>query len=420
MTWSRTTIRDNVAKGKSMRGLKFTAANLAELKSAEREYFAWSQDLPGFGIRILPSGKRSWIVQFRLADGKTVRRTIGSTKVVPATMAEARAQQLLAHARVHRIDLAAQEKADALAKIRRRNTTIGGIASAYLSEPAVRARRSFAETKRYLEVVWRDVREFDAESVDRHALIPVLRQIASARGGVTANRARASLSSMFTWAITHGLLRRDNSPTAFLPSWAEQARSRALAIEELAQVWGAAPAINEVFGRMIRLLALTGCRRSEISDLEWTEIDFARAVIELPGSRTKNSLAHTVPLAPVALEILADVPRRSTARVFSGFRSWSWAKARLDALVSLPAWTVHDIRRSVSTGLHEHLQADPHLVELVINHASGSKAGVAGRYDRSVRLGERRAVLEAWACLILEAAGEPQPAVPANVVRIGR
>ena len=100
--------------------------------------------------------------------------------------------------------------------------------------------------------------------------MPALRQIAAGRGAVTANRAKASLSAMFTWAITHGLLRRDNSPTAFLPTWPEQARSRALAIEELAQVWAAAPLVNETFGRMVRLLVLTGCRRSEISELEWS------------------------------------------------------------------------------------------------------------------------------------------------------
>ena len=119
-----------------MKGLKFTLANLAELKPyPDREYFVWSADLPGFGMRIMPSGKRSYITQFRLADGKTVRKTIGSTRVVPLTMATDRAQQLLAMAKVHGVDLAAQEKADARARIRKRDSTIGSIARAYLKEP---------------------------------------------------------------------------------------------------------------------------------------------------------------------------------------------------------------------------------------------------------------------------------------------
>ena len=420
MTWDRATIRQRVSEGKSMKGLKFTKQNLDELKPAEREYFAWSVDLPGFGLRVLPSGKRSWVVQFRLDDGRTIRKTIGSTKIVPASMAEQRAQQLLAHARVHRIDLAEQEKADARARILKRKTTIGSIARDYLAEPATKARRSYAEVKRYLEVVWRPVHDLDAESVTRHDLIGPLRRIAAERGETTANRARATLSAMFGWAITHSLLRRENSPTAFLPTWEEEARERALSIEELARVWTAAPMVNEVFGRMVKLLILSGARRSEISDLEWGEIDLARAVIELPGSRTKNALPLVIPIPPVAVAILAGTPRLSTERVFSGFRSWSWAKSRLDDMLSLKAWVIHDLRRSVSTGLHEWLNADTHLVELVVNHASGSKASVAGVYDKSQRLGERRALLEKWADLVTEAAGEPAPAVPANVVRLGR
>ncbi len=176
-------------------------------------------------------------------------------------------------------------------------------------------------------------------------------------------------------------------------------------LEELGQVWMAAPQINPTFGAMVRLLILTGCRRSEIADLEWGEIDLARAVIEIPGERTKNGLPLVVPLPPVAVAILAGVPRMSTARVFSGFRAWCWAKGKLDDLVQIPAWVVHDIRRSVSTGLREHLSADVHLIELILNHQSGTRGAIAGVYDRSQRLAERRELLAKWAELITDGRG---------------
>ena len=200
-----------------MKGLKFTRDNIAELKPAEKEYFVWSVDLPGFGIRIMPSGKRSWLVQFRDAQGRTCRRGIGSLKVVPFTMAEARAQQLLAHAKVHKVDLVTEERVAARARLERRRSTIGAIAAAYLAEPETTVKRSYGEIARYLEVVWRDVHGLDAETVTRHELVPVLRRIASERGGVTANRAKAALSACLTWAIRHGLLRRDSNPCSFLP-----------------------------------------------------------------------------------------------------------------------------------------------------------------------------------------------------------
>jgi integrase len=418
--WPKALIRTCVMEGKSMKGLKFTKANLDELKPAEKEYFAWSQDLPGFGIRVLPSGKRSWLVQFRDGRGVSCRRTIGDCRVVPLTLAEIRAQQLLAQARVYGVDLVTQERLDARARLLAKNRTLGAVIGAYLSESEVRAKRSYAEIKRYLEVVWQDVHHLDAEEISRHDLVPTLRRIATERGGPTANRARATLSGCIVWAIRHGVLRRDSNPCSFLPSWDEKPRERALSLEELGLIWQAAPQVNETFGAMIRMLILTGCRRSEIADLEWSEIDFARAVIELPSSRTKNGLPHTVPLAPCAVAILAGAPRLSDSRVFVNFRAWSWAKIKLDHLVKLPAWVVHDIRRSVSTGLREHLSADVHLIELILNHQSGTRGAIAGVYDRSQRLAERRDLLERWATLITEAAGEPVPAIAANVVPIGR
>jgi integrase len=419
-TWNRAAIRARVREGKSMKGLKFTKQNLDELKPAEKEYFAWSSDLPGFGVRVLPSGKKSWLVQFRIGDGRSIRKTIGSTRVVPLSMATERAQTLLAHAKVHGIDLAAQEKVDALARLKRRDSRLGSIIGAYLAEPETKAKKSFGEIERYLVSVWAPVHDLDAETASRHDLIPTLRRIATERGSTTANRAKASLSSCITWAIRHGLLRRDNSPTAYLPAWLEQARERALSLEELGRIWQAAPLVHEQFGRMLRLLILTGCRRSEISDLSWQEVDFGRGVIELPGSRTKNGLPLVVPLPPAALAILAGVPRMSTSAVFIGFRPWSHAKAKLDDMLGLAPWVIHDLRRSVSTGLHEHLNADTHLIELCLNHASGSRGAIAGVYDRSQRLAERRDLLTGWSALILEAAGEPPAPAAENVVSLGR
>ncbi len=77
-------------------------------------------------------------------------------------------------------------------------------------------------------------------------------------------------------------------------------------------------------------------------------------------------MPHVIPLAPAAVQILAAAPRLSAHRVFVNFRSWSWAKSRLDGLVGLKPWVVHDCRRSAATGWREHLQADPHLCELAI------------------------------------------------------
>ena len=274
-------------------------------------------------------------------------------------------------------DLMADE-ADAKARQEAREAdaserTIGAIVQRYLAEPAIRSRRSVAETARYLQAVWAPVHGLAAETVTRHELVPHLRQIAAERGPVTANRARSSLSGLFAFAIEHGWLMRDHSPTRHLPQWAETARDRVLSLDELGKLWNAAPEINPTVGMIVRLLILTGARKSEISEVRWSEIDFAKAELRLPGARTKNGRPHVIPLAPVAVEMLSTWPHTTSPLLFSSL-GWSHVKRQLDELVQLEPWTLHDLRRSLVTGLAEHIGADRDLIELIVNHAAARVA----------------------------------------------
>ena len=120
----------------------------------------------------------------------------------------------------------------------------------------------------------------------------------------------------------------------------------------------------------------------------------------------KNAREHLIPLAPAALAILEAVPRFNDQIVFPAI-GWSWCKAAIDKLVKLEPWVIHDLRRSFVTELHERGGVDAPLVELLVNHVSGTRGGVAGVYNRSQRLLERKRALERWAALVLHAAGEP-------------
>jgi hypothetical protein len=262
-------IRVLCAMGSNMR-IKFTKANIEALEPAPRgEIFAWCEDKPGWGVRILASGRKSWCVQYRDKSGNSKRHTIGDLRVVPLSLAEQRAGEILSHAKLGK-DLLAEEKAARQRKATDAKASVGAIVAAYLAEPEVRRRRSFAEVERYLSTHWKPVHGLSAETISRHELTPLLRRIASERGEVAANRARSALSGMFTWVITHGLLRRDQSPTTFLPKWAEASRERVLSLDELRAVWAAAPEVNAQFGSVVQLLTLTGCRRSEIGELRWS------------------------------------------------------------------------------------------------------------------------------------------------------
>jgi integrase len=172
-----------------------------------------------------------------------------------------------------------------------------------------------------------------------------------------------------------------------------------LSIAELKHVWKGCD--DNAYGAIARLLILTGQRREEIGGLQWDEI--RDGMIVLSGSRTKNKRAHVIPLSDPAQTIVARLPQAGDF-VFGGakaFTSWSHGKRQLDAKlaagdVKLEGWTLHDLRRSVATHMAE-IGIQPHIIEAVLNHVSGHKAGVAGIYNRATYEKEKRAALATWA-----------------------
>jgi integrase len=171
---------------------------------------------------------------------------------------------------------------------------------------------------------------------------------------------------------------------------------------------------------MVRLLLLTGQRRTEVAALQWRELKEKGTLWVIPASRTKNGLEHHLPLSQAAQAIVAKAPRiahceylftTNGTRPVSGY---SGAKARLDALmleiarddarkagqdpeaVALPAWRLHDLRRSVASNL-ARLGINLPVIEKVLNHTSGSFAGIVGVYQRHSFSQEKAQALEAWA-----------------------
>jgi integrase len=199
---------------------------------------------------------------------------------------------------------------------------------------------------------------------------------------------------------------------------------------ELVEVWKAC--LDDDHGRIVRLLLLTGQRRAEIGDLGWSEVALDKRQIELPEHRTKNGRAHIVPLSDEALALLpvqSDIDTRDL--VFGigagGFSGFSKGKAELDERIAaarkkagvrkpMPGWVLHDLRRSFVTHVSERGFAQPHVVETIVNHISGAKAGVAGIYNRASYLVEKRQSLDLWSAHIAALVKAP-PLIPTQQAR---
>jgi integrase len=212
---------------------------------------------------------------------------------------------------------------------------------------------------------------------------------------------RRALSTFFAWSIAEGLLGNGANPVdgSFHPD-APTPRDRVLTNAELVAIWNACG--DDDFGRIIRLLILLGSRRQEIGGMRWSEVDLERGVWTLPAERSKNGRSHTVAMPPAALAIIAEVPRTSRDHLFgdragSGFSGWSHCKAAMDRQLAaaVKPWRVHDVRRSLATGMAD-IGIEPHHIEAVLNHFGGHRRGVAGTYNRSNYEHAVRAALLRW------------------------
>ena len=232
------------------------------------------------------------------------------------------------------------------------------------------------------------------------------------------NRTRTSISAMYKWLDAEGLVAEGTNPAAGTATADEgPSRDRVLSNAELAEVWAALG--EDHVSDIIRLLILTGQRRDEITKLRWSEIDFDKALLTLPPARTKNKRTHELPLAPQALAILkrwatnaAATDKANDGMVFEPV-GWDLRKKRLDKVIlanrggkPMPHWTLHDLRRTCATGLAE-LGVLPHVIECILNHLSGFRAGVAAIYNRNRYLPEMREALGKWADYVERLADTP-------------
>ena len=382
--------------------------------SAGYDKVHFDSELPGYGLRVRGSGVHSFMVQYALA-GHTRRVVIGKLSSIDPGKARGIAQTLLAKVRLGGDPAAEKEHTRARAM-----ESFGALLPRFLERQRAKQKpRSYEETERHLTKHCKVFYRRPVEGLDRRAIGGRLVEIEKESGPAAANRVRASLSTYFMWLARAGYV--DTNPVAFTNKAVETgARGHVPSDDELRAIWRALLP-DDHYGAIVRLLLLTGARRDEIGSLRWSEVDLEDATITLPPARTKNRREHVIPLSERALALLAVPPRRTGPdgaprdHVFGngserGFQGWSKSKAELDARIAeaghhVKGWVLHDFRRALSTALHERFNVAPHVVEAILGHVSGHKAGVAGVYNKAAYLEERATALERWSAHIMELAG---------------
>jgi integrase len=216
------------------------------------------------------------------------------------------------------------------------------------------------------------------------------------RGRTTMARQTVAYGrALFGWSLKRGAVAAN--PFTGLPVAPAVKRERVLLDDELSAIWRATEAPGSYHG-IVRMLVWTGARCGEVSGMRWCELSDDLATWTIPSERTKNKRVHIVPINVQARELLRALPRYSEF-VFPGlrgpFRGFARPKAALDSRSGVTGWRLHDIRRTVATGL-QRLGVRLEVTEAVLGHVGGSRAGIVGVYQRHDYAVEQRAALDAW------------------------
>jgi integrase len=388
----------------------------------------------GLAVRVTASGGRTYLCQYTL-HGHKWRVPLGACSAVSLYRAREAAAAIMGdvakglNPAAERKDAAAAERAR---RVRDRLTLRVLIDDWNRLHLAERRPSYAAEAVRALHYAFAAHLDDAAEDLDREAVVRALDAIGRRRrrkdggvgkpprGAAMTGRTAAYGRAAFAWAVRRGAVH--TNPFAALPvRKGIVKRERVLSDTEIGEIWRATGDAASPYGTIIRLLLLTGQRRGEVAGMTWGEISDDLAIWTLPGERTKNGATHTVPLSAPARDLLrALMTNHANKRgglllpgaVGTPFSGWSKAKRALDKAISdarasapgadpvpLVQWSVHDLRRTVATGL-QRLAVRLEVTEAVLNHISGSRGGIAGVYQRHDWATEKRAALDAWAAHI--------------------
>ncbi|MFO1038021.1 MAG: tyrosine-type recombinase/integrase [Geminicoccaceae bacterium] len=376
----------------------------------------------GLALRVSPNGAKSWVWRYRAPNGTQKRLTLG--KGYPATsLADARSLLATAQQKLER----GQDPADA----RPAKEKVADLAEAYMERHGSKLRTAAEEQRRITVDILPTLGSRKVVEVTRRDLSDLLhgklQKVMAGKGtsGVSVNRIYATLQRMFGKAVSWGWI--EHSPADRLEKPViEQSRARALDDAEIARLWHALELLSdERMTLALRLQLLTACRLGEVVAARKGDLDLAAKVWVIPAEHSKNGLAHEVPLSDLAVSLfrqaLANAALRMQRRtkrhgeqqpseyVFPGWHIGDDVKVRhlrrdatdrafaaLIRKIGMAPTVPHDLRRTASTKLHA-LGVQPHVVEAVLNHMTGARAGVAGVYNRHSYAAEKRDALERWA-----------------------
>jgi integrase len=384
----------------------------ATLPPGKAEAVLWDSEVVGFGLRLRPQSK-SFILAYRPAGAGRSSNTKRLKLGTPATIASASEARKLALTALGRVHAGADPAAERAEQKRRLKSRVSDLLERYEAELE---RRGYVNRKTVISGLRarlaphrnRDIRE--VTGADLAAIIEALEK--AGKSGA-AEDFRSRCRAFLTWCVTKAKVieasplagfRRERATRAHRVAKAQH--GRALSDGELKKVWRAAsPATT--FGRLVRFLILTGCRRGEAAGLVWPMVDREARLIRLPAAFVKQGRGHLVPIAPALADVFDGCPLDARSdlvfpspKTGAEISGWSKLLPRLTAAAKVE-FSLHDLRRTFRTGL-SRLGVDDDTAEIALGHA---RTSLEATYNRDDALEALREAFDLWAAHVASVTG---------------
>lgn len=381
--------------------LKFTAKSVAAIDIPPKRSIFWDEFTTGFGLRISPSGQKTWVAMYRvMGTGRQKFYTVGAFAKLPLADARAMAKEVLY--RSSKGEDPAQDKVTS-----RLAESFAELASEYIERHAKVNKRSWAADERMLKAdvlpYWAN---FKAKEIRRRDVIALLDRHITRGTPILANRVLALTRKIFNFGLQREIVEFNPCQAVKRPFDERQRQGqRVLNFEEIRAVAQAMEAEDGLTAAIFKLRLFTAQRGKEIRSMAWSDVDLESGWWTIPGSKTKNKLDHRVPITPQIRSILDSIswtkkqsrfifpsPTNSDAHIDNIQKAFQRLKGR----AKVDFWD-RDLRRTAASYMTGNLGFPRLVVSKILNHV---ESGITRVYDRHSYDREKRTALQSWNDLV--------------------
>jgi integrase len=366
-----------------------TDISVRNLKAPERGQKTYGCDsVRGFGCRVSQGGSKTFVL---VHGDNRERTTIGHYPIISLAQAREEAKRILAER--------------TLGKLRPKSVAWDVARDAFLKEWAAKNRpRTVADYTRRLKLHF----PFGKKHLDEITYDDIMRRLAKlAKTPSEQSHAVMVVKIFLRWAHKPPRRYMPTNPTEGMTVIKHASRTRVLSEPELAAILRVVSGAEDPHSLVVHILAATGQRSGEVSRLQWSWINREEKIITFPGAVTKNHREHIIPYGRVVENILARVPISDSDYVFPAsrehvrnkptttFQGWTKGQLWLNEKSGVVGWRRHDLRRTFATRLAE-MGVDPHIIERLLNHVTGTLSPIALVYNRAKYIEQMRSAISLW------------------------